>query len=401
MSGFLEGVRVLAFTAGVAGPNAGRALAQAGAEVIKIESLNGGLDSFRYFASDEDVNGSPRFLEANLNVLSAQINLKKPEGKQLILELAAKSDVVLDNFRSDVLPRLGLGAEQLQAAHPNLIVLKMPGLGSTGPKATYGTWGSTLTAYSGITYLWNHPDQDLPVGSQGVYPDYLAAVIAPFMVTAALLHRDRTGLGTVMDMSQAETTAYFLGTAFLEALVNGREPEPVGNDWPYAAPHNCYRCAAEDRWCVVAVETDAQWLALCRVLDRPDLAGDPRLDTLAGRREHLAELDGIVAAWMSQQDPHVAMDCLQRAGVPAGAVQSGQDLLEDEHSRQRGFIGEVQHPKFGRLPVAGMPMHISNGTFDPPAWTAELGKHNEYVVCDVLGYSRDQLRSWQEEGVVR
>jgi crotonobetainyl-CoA:carnitine CoA-transferase CaiB-like acyl-CoA transferase len=397
---FLEGVRVVSFTAGVAGPNAGRALAQSGAEVIKIESLAGGLDSFRFFASDEDVNGSPRFLEANLNVLSTQIDLKQAEGRQLVLELVAQSDVVLDNFRADVLPRLGLGAEDLRRVRPDLIVLKMPGLGSTGPKATYGTWGSTLTAFSGITHLWNHPDQALPVGSQGVYPDYVTAIFAPFMVVAALLYRDRTGQGAVLDMSQAETTAYFLGTSFLDACVNQREPRPVGNDWAYAAPHNCYRCAGDDRWCVVSVESDAQWQALCDVIGRSELGTDPRYDSLVNRRRHLAVIDELVAEWMSRQDACVAMEALQAAGVAAGVVQSGHDLLEDGHLHQRGFINTVDHPRFGRLPVAGVPAHISNGEMLPPKWTAELGKHNEYVICDILGHTRDQLRAWQEARVV-
>jgi crotonobetainyl-CoA:carnitine CoA-transferase CaiB-like acyl-CoA transferase len=257
-----------------------------------------------------------------------------------------------------------------------------------------------LTAFSGITYLWNHPDQPLPVGSQGVYPDYLAAIFAPFVIVAALLHRDRTGQGAVLDMSQAETTAYFLGTSYLEASVTGREPEPVGNDWPYAAPQNCYRCAGVDRWCVVSVETDAQWRALCDVLGRRDLAADPLYGTLVGRRQHRDTLDSAVAGWMLLQEAGGAMARLQAAGVPAGVVQSGQDLLEDKHLRERGFIGEVEHPRFGRLPVAGVPMRISNGDIQAPQWTAELGKHNEHVICDILGYSRDQLRAWEKAGVV-
>ena len=134
MAGWLSGVRIVSFTTGVAGPNAARVLAQCGAEVIKIESRHGGIDSFRYFASDEDLDASPRFIEANLNVLSAQLNLKHPEGVRLLRELAAHSDVVLDNFRADVLPRMGLGPVELRAAKPELIVLKMPGLGCEGPK---------------------------------------------------------------------------------------------------------------------------------------------------------------------------------------------------------------------------------------------------------------------------
>jgi crotonobetainyl-CoA:carnitine CoA-transferase CaiB-like acyl-CoA transferase len=148
------------------------------------------------------------------------------------------------------------------------------------------------------------------------------------------------------------------------------------------------------------VETDAQWRALCDVLGRGDLAADPLYGTLVGRRQHRDSLDSAVAGWMLLQEAGAAMARLQAAGVPAGVVQSGQDLLEDKHLRERGFIGEVEHPRFGRLPVAGVPMRISNGDIQAPQWTAELGKHNEHVICDILGYSRDQLRAWEKAGVV-
>jgi benzylsuccinate CoA-transferase BbsF subunit len=399
MAGWLSGVRIVSFTTGVAGPNAARVLAQCGAEVIKIESRHGGIDSFRYFASDEDLDASPRFIEANLNVLSAQLNLKHPEGVRLLRELAARSDVVMDNFRADVLPRLGLGPDDLRVAKPDLIVLKMPGLGCDGPKHRWGTWGSTLTSFSGMTYLWNHPGQPRPVGSQIVYPDYVTAALAPAIVIAALLRRQRTGEGLFLDFAQIDATAYMLGVSFLDAVVNGREPEPVGNDWPYAAPHNCYPCQGEDRWCVVAVETDAQWRRLCEVLGRPELAHDPRYATLAGRRAHLAELDPLVSAWTRQRDASVVMDTLQAAGVPAGVVASGEDLYGDLHLRARDFIAAVPHPTLGTLPLPTVPLRLPEGALEPPR-TYRLGEHNRYVLCDLLGYSPDQLATWQAEGIV-
>jgi crotonobetainyl-CoA:carnitine CoA-transferase CaiB-like acyl-CoA transferase len=400
MAGWLEGIRVLSFTTGVAGPNAARLLAQCGAEVIKIESRRGGVDSFRFFSSQDSLDAAPRFIEANLNVLSAQLNLKHPTGVRLLRELAAKSDVVLDNFRPDVLPRLGLGPEEFRQVRPDLIVLKMPGLGSTGPKHRWGTWGITLTAFSGMTYLWNHPGQPRPVGSQAVYPDYVAAVFAPTIVLAALLYRRRTGQGLFLDLAQVELTAYLLGVSFLEIAVNGREPTPCGNDWPYAAPHNCYPCQGEDRWCVIAVETDEQWRRLCAVLGRPELADDPRYATLARRREHLAEIDALIAAWTRQREAHAVMHTLQAAGVPCGVVQSGEDLYHDPHLRARGFISTIDHPVIGQMPVAGIPMHLPEGALAPVRSAATLGAHNEYVFCELLGYSREQLAAWQREGVV-
>jgi crotonobetainyl-CoA:carnitine CoA-transferase CaiB-like acyl-CoA transferase len=399
MAGWLSGVRIVSFTTGVAGPNAARVLAQCGAEVIKIESRHGGIDSFRYFASDEDLDASPRFIEANLNVLSAQLNLKHPEGVRLLRELAGKSDVVMDNFRADVLPRMGLGPDDLRAVKPDLIVLKMPGLGCDGPKHRWGTWGSTLTSFSGMTYLWNHPGQPRPVGSQIVYPDYVTAALAPAIVVAALLRRQRTGEGLYLDFAQIDATAYMLGVSFLDAMVNGREPQPEGNDWPYAAPHNAYSCQGEDRWCVVAVETDAQWRQLCAVLERPELADDPRYATLAARRAHLAELDALVGAWTSERDAWTVMETLQAAGVPAGVVASGEDLYGDPHLRARNFVADVPHPTLGALPLPTVPMGLPEGALEPPR-TYHLGEHNAYVFCDLLGYSRDQLQAWQAEGIV-
>lgn len=400
MAGFLAGVRILTFTAGVAGPNAARVLAQCGAEVIKLESRKGGLDSFRYFSSDDDVDASPRFIEANLNVLSAQVNLKTPRGVELVRELAAKSDVVLDNFRPDVLPRLGLGPEELRRAKPELIVVKMPGLGCTGPKYWYGTWGSTLTAFSGMTWLWNHPGQSRPIGAQGVYPDYLAAGFTPALVIAALLYRQRTGQGLTVDLAQVEATAYLLGVSYLEAAVNGREPAPAGNDWPSSAPHNTYPCRGDDRWCVVAVETDQQWRSLCEVLGKPELGTDPRYATLLERRRHLAEVDELVSAWTCERDAHTVLAALQGASVPCGVVQSGEDLYHDPQLRARDFISGIDHPTLGNMPLAAVPMHLEGGGLEPPRSSALLGEQNAYVFCDILGYSREQLQTWQQEGVV-
>jgi crotonobetainyl-CoA:carnitine CoA-transferase CaiB-like acyl-CoA transferase len=396
----LGGLRVLSLTTGIAGPHAARALAQAGAEVIKLESRRGGLDSFRLYSPDGDLNTSYRYVEANLSVLSAQLNLKDPDGVRLFRELAAKSDVVLDNFGADVLTRLGLGPAELRAVKPDLIVVKMPGLGCTGPKERWRSWGSTINAFTGMTYLWNHPGQERPIGYQGVYPDYVAAALVPALVYAALLYRQRTGQGVFLDLAQAESAAYMLGVSYLEAAVNGRDPAPVGNDWPYAAPHNVYPCAGDDRWCAIAVETDAQWHRLCEQLGRPDLARDPRYATLADRRDHRTDLDTIVAAWTRQRDPHTAMRELQAAGVPCGAVQLGEDLYHDPQYAARGSIVAVEHPTRGPMPLADVPLRFADSRLDLPCRAPLLGEHNTYVYCDLLGYSTDQLAAWQASGVV-
>lgn len=397
MAGILEGVRVVSFTTSVAGPNAGRLLAQSGAEVFKIESREGGLDNFRYFSEKlEDPDASPRFIESNANVRSVLINLKHPTGSRLAKELIRKSDVVLDNFRPEVLPRLGLSSGELLQLRPDLVIMKMPGLGSSGPKSQYGTWGSTLTAFSGMTYLWNHPNQPRPIGSQGVYPDYVCAALAPACIIAALLRRQITGRGAVLELTQVEATAYVLGVGLLQTSINGRQPEPIGNDWPYAAPHNCYPCQGKDRWCVIAVETDDQWQRLAAILDRPDLSGL----RLAQRRKRLAELDTIVSDWTRQRDAHEIVEDLQRAGIASGVVQSGEDLFRDPHLRARGFVSSIDSAKLGHMPLAGVPMRLSAGGVENPRAPDTLGGSTDYVVRELLGYSREQCETWRKQSVL-
>lgn len=395
---FLEGVRVVSLSTGIAGPNAARLLANYGAEVFKVESRAGGIDAFRAYG--DHLDASPRFVEVNLNTRSVTLNLKKPQGVELLKELVARCDVVMDNFRPGVLPRLGLAAEDLQAVNPNLIVVRMPGLGDVGPQAGYGTWGPTLAAYSGLTHLWNHAGQDRPVGSQGVYPDYLTGVMVPVIVVAALIARRRTGRAAVIDVPQVDVAAYVVGTAVLDMLVNGRDQEPTGNESPYLVPHNCYPCAGRDRWCVIAVEDDDQWRALCLAIDRPELSGDRRFATLRERQRRRAEVDSVVSEWTVRHDPLEVMRRLQAAGVPAGVVQSGADLARDEHLETRGFIETVQHPVLGAVPVAGLPLQFDDGGHEAVVSPPPLGADNEYVITELLGYEHDDLERWVQEEVV-
>lgn len=397
-TGFLTGIRVVSLSTGIAGPSAGRLLASYGAEVFKVESRAGGIDVFRTYGDDPDA--SPRFVEVNLNTRSVTLNLKKPRGVTLLKELVAHCDVVIDNFRPGVLSRLGLSPEDLQAVNAGLIVVRMPGLGSSGPHAHYGTWGPTLAAYSGLTHLWNHAGQERPVGSQGVYPDYLTGVMVPIIVVGALIARRRTGKGAVVDVAQVDLAAYMIGTTLLDVLVNGREPEPVGNESPNTAPHNCYPCAGEDRWCVIAVESDEQWRALCTVIGRPELLDDERFTRALERWRNRSELDALLSDWTRKHAPVEVMQRLQAAGVPAGVVQSGSDLCSDVHLAARGFIETVQHPVLGAIPVAGLPLQFSEGGHEALVSPPTLGADNAFVVTELLGYERAQLERWESEHVV-
>jgi crotonobetainyl-CoA:carnitine CoA-transferase CaiB-like acyl-CoA transferase len=396
----LQGVRILAFTTGYAGPYAGRLLAGYGAEVIKIESKKGGLDTFRHYGQHKDIDAAPRFIECNLGVRSMAINLKHPTGVRLVRELAWKSDAILQNFRPRVLDKLGLSDEELRKSNPKLAIVKLPGFGSEGPKSGYGTWGFNLNAFSGMTYLWNHPEQDRPVGSQGVYPDHLGFVMGPTVIVAALLHTRRTGKGVTIDLAQIEATAYTLGSTYLETSVNGDDPQPKGNHYALAAPHGCYRCAGEDRWCAISVRDNREWSAFCEVIGRADLPNDPRFADPPLRLARRAELDAFAQEWTRGRTAEEVMSRLQSAGVPAGIVQTGADLLKDPQLRHRDYFASFADSLIGPFEIPRAGIKFRGVSEEPLRLPNRFGADNESILGEILGYDRATIERWRQEDVL-
>ena len=396
----LEGVRILAFTTGYAGPYAGRLLANYGAEVIKIESRKGGLDTFRHYGQHKDIDAAPRFIECNLGVRSMAINLKHPTGTRLIRELAGKSDAVLQNFRPRVLDKLGLGDDELRKANPKLVIVKLPGFGTEGPKSSYGTWGFNLTAFSGITYLWNHPEQDRPIGSQGVYPDHLGFVMGPTLLVAALLNSRRAGKGVTIDLAQIEGTAAVLGVTYLETSVNGDDPQPKGNHYELASPHGCYPCQGDDRWCVISVRNEDEWRAFCGVIGRAELLSDTRFRNLQLRLQNRAELDASVRDWTQVRTAEEVMTKCQTAGVPAGVVQTGADLLKDAQLRHRNYFSPFADSLIGPFEIPRSGFLFNGMTEEPLKLPSRFGADNEQILGEILGYDRESIANWQDEEVL-
>lgn len=396
----LKGVRVLAFTTGYAGPYAGRLLASYGAEVIKIESKKGGLDTFRHYGQHKDIDAAPRFIECNLGVRSFAVNLKHPTGARLVRELAGKSDAILQNFRPRVLDKLGLADDELRKMNPKLVIVKLPGFGSEGPKSGYGTWGFNLTAFSGMTYLWNHPEQDRPIGSQGVYPDHLGFVMGPTLLVAALLSCRRSGKGVTVDLAQIEGTAYTLGATYLETSVNGDDPQPKGNHYALAAPHGCYGCAGEDRWCAISARDDAEWRALCRVIGKAELIGDARFIDLPARLANCSELDCIVEEWTRTRPAEDVMAQLQAAGVPAGVVQTGADLLKDPQLRHRNYFASFADSLIGPFEIPRAGILFRGAPEEPLRLPNRFAADNDSILGDILGYDEAAIEVWRQEEVL-
>jgi benzylsuccinate CoA-transferase BbsF subunit len=297
------------------------------------------------------------------------------------------------------LEKLGLGEDELRRNNPKLVIVKLPGFGSEGPKSGYGTWGFNLTAFSGMTYMWNHPEQDRPIGSQGVYPDHLGFVMAPTLLVAALLRSRRTGKGVSIDLAQIEGTAYTLGVSYLEAAVTGEDPQPKGNRGG-SAPHGCYRCLGEDRWCVISVADEDQWRAFCKIIGCEELLDDPRFADAQARLKHGSELDGITQQWTETRTAEEVMARLQRAGIPAGVVQTGADLLNDPQLRHRNYFSSFADSPIGPFEIPRSGFLFRGMAEEPLKLPARFGADNEQILGEILGYDRATIQEWRAEEIL-
>lgn len=392
-----EGIRVISFPTGIVGPALGGLLAEHGAEVISIEagrSVRSPQRGQRFqIASD---------LEANRNRKRIAVDMKNPEGVGLVKQLIAKSDVVVENFSARVMGSWGLDYPRLKEIRSDIIMASLQAFGQTGPRRDYVSFGPILMSYSGMAYLWRDPEIERPgAGCQTAFPDYIAPSYGALAILAALHFRAHSGKGQYIDISQAEAAASMIGPAYLEYLITGREPAPQGNFSANAAPHGCYRCKGDDRWCVIAVETQEEWRRFCEIVGHREWSGDPRFADRHARVAHRNELDAAVATWTLQHTPHQVMLLLQRDGIAAGVVQTAEDLYRDPHLRERGFAREVFHPGLSWITRAGPSARLMEHGFEPSGVAHLAGEDNEAVLGELLGLSADAIRDLAERKVLR
>jgi crotonobetainyl-CoA:carnitine CoA-transferase CaiB-like acyl-CoA transferase len=390
---FLSDLRVLDFSRVLAGPYATRILGDFGAEVIKVQS--------KKTATGSDDNNGPYFNTWNRNKRSILLDMSYPEAREIALRLTAISDVVVENFSPRVMSNWGLNYEKLAEVRRNLIMVSMSGMGQTGPWRDFVAFGPTVQSLGGLTYLTSY-GKDAPMGLGYSYADSAAGLYCAIAILAALQNRDRTGRGQYIDLSECEAVCTLIGSGLLDMAANKKEIQPHGNQSPEmpAAPHGCYKCIGEDRWCVIAVFDEAEWRALCNVSGHAEWAQDPRFSTLAMRKEHAEELDELIQGWTSENSAEEVMRLLQEAGVHAGVVQNAQDLANDPQLQARGFFVDMDHPMLGRTVSDGSP--IKMGRDSQTGWKRAplLGEDNEYVYLELLGLSELEFRSYTEKGVI-
>jgi len=388
----LQGIRVLDFSRVMAGPYATRLLADFGAEVIKVQTQK--------TATGSEADQSGYFNTWNRNKKSITLNLEMPEAREIALKLVTVCDLVVENFSPRVMTNWGLTYERLREARPDIILLSMSAMGHTGPWRDTVAFGHTVQSFAGYSALTAYEAHD-PIGPGNAFADPVSGWYGVLAILAALEYRERTGCGQKIDLSEYEAMASLIGPALLAASAH----QPVcaeGNrsDSVPAAPHGCYRCRGEDRWCVIAVFNDIEWKAFCRSIGRPDLIRMTAFSTLEQRRRHGKELDAQITEWTSQHVPETVVEVLQRAGIAAGVVQNAADLAGDTHLQQRRFFVSLPHPRLGktigdRSPIDLNPVSSNNWHAAP-----ELGADNQYVFQELLGFDRNQYQELIDKGVI-
>lgn len=400
----LEGVRVIDFSWIVAGPQCTRILADFGADVIKIENYSN-MDYIRASGGADSPNRSPLFNTLNRNKRSLTLNVMHPRGMELLKTLIKKSDVIVENFSSRVLEKWGLGYEEQKKLNPGIIYCSMSGFGHSGRDRDFVTWGPTAQALSGLTYMSGLPGEE-SAGWGFSYMDHTGGFYGTIAIMMALLHRNKTGEGQHLDLSQVEAGIGLTGTSVLDYTVNNRpfrrDGMPPGNRAPEReiAPHNSYPCRGEDRWCVIAVTNDAEWDSLVNILGNPAWANDERFATMASRFANQNDLDEFISQWTINLTPLEVFDVLQKAGVPAGAVQTPMERAEiDLQLKHRGFIAEVEHAELGNTKVESIPMKMSETPWKLNKASPLLGEHSAEIYMDLLGVSAEELGTLFEEGI--
>ena len=386
----LEGIRILDFTWAAAGPYGTCLLALLGAEVIKVESTRRPDPARRGFLADYGgINLSPNFNELNLAKRSFQVDLSRPEGLALAHRLVDHVDVVVDNFRPGVMARFGLDAASLLAKHPELVVISSSANGATGPEAMVAGLASIFGATGGLAEQTGYADG--PPTEIGESTDFRSGSALAVAALAALLHRARTGEGQHIDLASREVAAASSPDALLAEQLAVPWEIRVGNGHREHAPHDVYPAAGDDDWVAVAITDEAEWKALCSVIERDGWV--QRYPTAAARRVARAEIDEAITAWTSQRGSRTAFETLQAAGVPAIAVMTNETLAADPHLAARGVFVEIEHPEIGRTRVMRQPWLFSNLDIDIRHGPL-MGQDNDTILDTILALSaseREQL----------
>lgn len=393
----LDGIKVLDLTRIMAGPWSTMALSDLGAEVWKIESLEG--DDTRSWMPPAIAGISTYYLSANRNKQSLAVDLRKPEGRQLVLDLAAQADVVVENFLPASLKRLGLDYETLAAVNPRLVHCSITGYGRGNPMENRPGYDFIVQAESGFMSITGEKDGE-PMRLGVAFIDLVTGMNAVQGILAALFEREKSGLGQSIDIALSDSAMHFLANIASGYLNTGKVPQRYGNAHASIVPYQLFDTA--DGSIALAVGNDEQYRRLClEVLQRPDLYDDPRFMQNKGRTEHRAVLIPLLQAVFKAWPSEVLIDALRAQAIPVGEVKNVAQALESETARHRQLVISAEHPVAGEVRMVRSPLRFSR----TPTVTAKApplhGQHTDEVLRRVLGKDEASLAALREAGAIR
>ncbi len=394
-AGPLQGIRVLDFTRVLAGPAASLALADLGAEVIKIEPPGTG-DETRTFPPFRD-GESHYYLAINRGKKSMVLDLKTEAGVALARELAAKCDVLIENYRPGVMDRLGLGYEALAAINPGLIYCAISGFGMTGPLRDKPSFDIVLQALSGALSVNGEPG-GMPTKLGIPLGDLVGGINGPIGILAALHERNTTGRGRLIDVSLLDGMLGLLGYLAQLAFFTGEDPQPQGSQHPNLVPYGAF--PARDGSIIIACLTNSFWGRICAALGMPEYTADPGFDTLEKRRNRRAAVNQLVSDFTREKTVQELVELFTAHQVPNAPILGIREALAQPQAVAREMVVETDHPVLGKIPIVNRSIRFPDAAQPPPAAPATLGQHTDEILRDVLGYSAEQIGNLRTDGVI-
>ena len=407
MSGPLSHVRVLDLSRVLAGPWAGQTLADLGADVIKVERPGRGDDTRGwgppYLADGDGANTGEAayFLSANRGKRSITLDLAKPEGQRIARDLAAESDILIENYKVGGLAKYGLAYDDLKHSHGQLIYCSITGFGQTGPYADRAGYDFMIQGMSGLMSITGKPDETPgggPVKVGVAVSDLFTGMYVVTAVLAALVHRERGGGGQYIDMALLDCQVAMLANQAMNYLTTGNSPGRLGNAHPNIVPYQAF--ATADGHIIIAVGNDGQFARFCDVIGRPDLAADPAYADNSSRVENRAALVAAITEAIAALNSGPLQAALDAAGVPWGPINDLEQLFADPQVKARGLRIELDHPLAGSVPTVRNPIRFSQTEIEHHAPPPLLGEHTNAVLSEVLGLESDEIERLRAENVI-
>jgi formyl-CoA transferase len=395
-NGPLSDLRVIEMGTLLAGPFCGQLLGDLGAEVIKVEPPGQG-DPMRVWGRQKQGDPSLWWPVVGRNKKAVTLDLRQAEGQQVLKDLVAKSDFLVENFRPGTLEKWGLGWEQLSAVNPRLIMVRVSGYGQTGPYAPRAGFGAIGEAMGGLRYVVGDPST--PPSRVGIsIGDSLAATFACIGALSALNYRERTGRGQVIDSAIYEAVLGMMESLITEYDKTGYIRERTGAILPNVAPSNVY--PTKDGLVLIAANQDTVFRRLCEAMGRAELATDPRYGSHQSRGSNQKELDELIGRWTASQTTREILELMERQGVPAGQIYRAPEMLEDPHFIARDAIVTVDHPQFGKLRMQNVAPRLSETPGRVRAPSPALGQHNDEIYLELLGMPRERYTRLKSSKVI-